>query len=95
MSLYTLDDFMDTTPPTADRSGSGWVLREVDTPARYVGHRCAEQVGPLVSYKRRQKARDIGRDSCDDLTPKYLEIGANPVPWYAFLATCSAAEVPA
>ena len=48
----------------ADRSGSGWVLREVDTPARYVGHRCAEQVGPLVSCKRKQKARDIGRDGC-------------------------------
>jgi hypothetical protein len=28
MSLYTLDDFQDTTPPTSDRSGSGWVLRE-------------------------------------------------------------------
>lgn len=97
MSLYTLDDFFYTTPPTADRSGSGWVLREVSATDRYVGlpavsddaHRCDERRFCAAHYKRRANATDLGARCGKGVPFVFAQFGRE---WGDFGGECTAAE---
>jgi len=98
----SVEDLLDDVPPThtADRSGSGWLVREVD-PVRFLGWpiaRCDDR--KLCGWRKKQRSTPAtpGLSSQWALTRGWCGLGFEQAIGFVvgdeILDTCTAAEVP-